>query len=123
MFKKFEKAISDTRFKLHFSLDRLEKGFKDLIVNKQHSSSYINDSINKPNLGLVDLSMKNYFLRTILSKSESVFVITSLGLLLVYAMTSSAFEENSANRVHGFDLVHKTFAKSHRRIYKAGQGC
>jgi len=116
LFKNFEKDISDTRFKLHFSLDRLEKGFKDLIVNKQHSSSYINGSISKPNQALVDLGMKNYFLRTLLDKSESVFVLISLGLLLVYAMTSSAFVENelieymalilyirpSLNRIAGF---------------------
>ncbi|MEP5614128.1 MAG: ATP-binding cassette domain-containing protein [Cyclobacteriaceae bacterium] len=116
LFKKFEKAISDTRFKLHFSLDRLEKGFKDLIVNKQHSSSYINGPINDPNQKLVEIGMKNYFLRSLLDKSESVFVLISLGLLLVYAMTSGTFVENelieymalilyirpSLNRIAGF---------------------
>ncbi len=116
LFKKLEEAISKTRFKLHFSLDRMEKGFKDLIVNRQHSKAYIGGSIDKPNKGLVDLNVRNFYLRTLLDKSENTFVIISLGLLLVYAMTGSAFTENelieymalilyirpSLNRIAGF---------------------
>ncbi|GAB4240742.1 MAG: cyclic peptide export ABC transporter [Ekhidna sp.] len=93
-FKNIEKSISNTRFKLHFALDILEKGFKDLIVNKKHSSYFIKNSINEPNLELVKLGVKNYYLRTLLDKSQNAFVIICLGFLLVYAMTTNAFGQN-----------------------------
>lgn len=93
VFKRFDKEGSETRFKLHFSLDRLEKGLKDLTVNKKHSSAYINGSINTPNQGLVSLRIKSFFLQTLQDKSESVFVTICLGLLLIYAMTGSEFSE------------------------------
>ncbi|SNS58890.1 putative ATP-binding cassette transporter [Ekhidna lutea] len=116
LFKKIEETISETRFKLHFSLDRLEKGFKDLIVNKQHSRSYIDNSVDSPSQSLVNLSVKNFFIRTLLGKSQNAFLIICLGLLIVYAMTNSAFTEGelieymalilyirpSLNRIAGF---------------------
>lgn len=121
-FKKLEETISKTRFKLHFSLDRLEKGFKDLIVNKLHSKAYLDRSIDGPNQELVRLGVKNYYLRAILDKSEHIFVIVSLGLLLVYAMTGSEFTQTelieymalilyirpSLNRIAGFTKQVKT---------------
>ncbi|WP_425392923.1 ATP-binding cassette domain-containing protein [Ekhidna sp.] len=93
-FKKIEKSISDGRFKLHFALDTLEKGFKDLIVNKKHSQSYIKHTIDEPNSELVNLSVKNVYLRTLIDKSQNAFVIISLGFLLVYAMSTNAFGQN-----------------------------
>lgn len=130
LFKKLEETISETRFKLHFSLDRLEKGFKDLIVNKKHSKGYIDRPIDTPNQKLVNLSVRNYYLRALLDKSENAFVIICLGLLLVYAMTGSAFTENqlveymalilyirpSLNRVVGFSKQIKVIENALEQI-------
>lgn len=92
-FKKIETQLSDKRYRLHLSLDRLEKGFKDLQSESNHLRHYIEKSIDAPSKALVSLNVQNFYLRTSISNIVNTLTIAYLGGLLLLAMNDAAFSQ------------------------------
>ncbi|WP_420317647.1 ATP-binding cassette domain-containing protein [Ekhidna sp.] len=93
MFKALDKLMSEVRFKIHFSLDRLEKGFKNLAVNRTHANSYVNKSIGSHSNELARLSVKNYTIRNSITKSVNAFVLIGFGTILLLSITTYGFNQ------------------------------
>ncbi len=91
--KLLEKKISNTRFKLHFSLDRMEKGLKDLFLSSRHSRAYIKNSVDQPGQQLANEGVALNMLKTKIDALLSVLVLVSIGCVLILALSYFDIEQ------------------------------
>jgi len=87
-FKTTEADLSKSRFRLHYILDRMEKGLKDLFVNKGHAKAYIEDSINPPSRESARHSLKLFTTKLKIDGLINLISLISFAIILVYAITS-----------------------------------
>ncbi len=102
-FKSTENQISKIRFKLHFNLDRFEKGLKDLSLNSVHGDKYVESAIKKQSDQIADLNVRAFHRRSIIESFTSLFTLLSFGGTLVYAILYADF--STANLVEFLALV------------------
>lgn len=93
IFKTIEKRMSEVRFMLHFSLERMEKGFKDLLINKEHAKTHVDDSIAGHSNEVARLGLKTFNLKSIIDKSVGAFMLVGFGAILLLSITQFNFDQ------------------------------
>lgn len=86
IFKSLENKLSHTRFRLHFALDRMERGFKDLIMNREHSTYYASNAIDKPSRETSMLGFKLYVIRTKIDSVVNAMIIIGFASALIFTI-------------------------------------
>ncbi len=86
IFKAIENKLSRTRFKLHFALDRMERGFKDLIMNREHSTYYTSNAIDKPSRETSMLGFNLYVMRTKIDSVVNAMIIIGFASALIFTI-------------------------------------
>lgn len=104
IFKAIENELSKTRFRLHFALGRMERGFKDLIMNRKHSTFYASHSIDKPSREASMLSFKLYVVRTKIDTVVNALVIVGFGAALIFTIYYLKIEQTDLIRYLTFFL-------------------
>ncbi|NQZ74985.1 MAG: ATP-binding cassette domain-containing protein [Ekhidna sp.] len=80
--KNIEDDFSKTRFMLHVGVDRLEKGLKDLTVNRAHSKKYIYNSIEAVGQKLAEKSLDLFTLRTKIDSFSQLILMVGIACTL-----------------------------------------
>lgn len=87
-FKKREALLSKSRFRLHYVLDKMEKGVKDLMMNYSHTNRFIENSIDPPSRESAGHSLKLFMARVKIDSAINIVTILSFAIILIIAVTS-----------------------------------
>lgn len=104
IFKAIENELSHTRFRLHFALGRMERGFKDLIMNRVHSTFYASHAIDKPSREASMLGFKLYVVRTKIDTVVNALVIVGFASALIFTIYYLKIEQTDLIRYLTFFL-------------------
>lgn len=81
--KKLKDKRSKTRFTLYANLDLMNKGFKDLIMNRSHGKSYVNDSIRPPSLETAKYNGGIHMLKIGVEQAINILLILGFGIAII----------------------------------------
>lgn len=85
--KRLESELSKTRFSLHVALSVMEKGFKDLVMSREHSRAYIQQSLAPSSHKTALLNAKIFTIRTGVELLINALIIVGFGVSLVLYLT------------------------------------
>lgn len=94
--KKLKDKRSKSRFHLYTILELMNKGFKDLIMNRNHSASYITSSIRPPSVETSEYNAKIHLLKIGVEQMINALLILGFGVAIMLFVTWIKSDQQTA---------------------------